>query len=77
MDSTQRLALEEAGISDFDTVIVAIGNYVEESVITTLNVKELGVNYVVAKASTEIHGKLLTELEQITWFFQSMRWGVI
>ena len=59
LDSTQRLALEEAGIPDFDTVIVAIGNYVEESVITTLNVKELGANYVVAKASTEIHGKLL------------------
>lgn len=59
LDSTQRLALEEAGIPDFDTVIVAIGNYVEESVITTLNVKELGVNYVVSKASSEIHGKLL------------------
>lgn len=59
LDSTQRLALQEAGIPDFDTVIVAIGNYVEESVITTLNVKELGVNYVVAKASSEIHGKLL------------------
>ena len=59
LDSTQRLALEEAGIPDFDTVIVAIGNYVEESVITTLNVKELGVNYVVSKASSEIHGKVL------------------
>lgn len=59
LDSTQRLALEEAGIPDFDTVIVAIGNYVEESVITTLNVKELGVKHVVSKASTEIHGKLL------------------
>ncbi|MGD1861263.1 MAG: potassium channel family protein [Leptolyngbyaceae cyanobacterium] len=59
LDSTQRLALEEAGIPDFDTVIVAIGNYIEESVITTLNAKELGVKYVVAKASSEIHGKLL------------------
>jgi trk system potassium uptake protein TrkA len=59
LDATQRLALEEAGIPDFDTVIVAIGNYVEESVITTLNVKELGVGYVVSKASSEIHGKLL------------------
>ncbi|NJN21404.1 MAG: TrkA family potassium uptake protein [Leptolyngbya sp. RL_3_1] len=59
LDSTQPIALKEAGIPDFDTVIVAIGNYVEESVITTLNVKELGVSYVVAKASSEIHGKLL------------------
>jgi trk system potassium uptake protein TrkA len=59
LDSTQRVALEEAGIPDFDTVIVAIGNYIEESVITTLNVKELGVNYCVSKASSETHGKLL------------------
>jgi trk system potassium uptake protein TrkA len=59
LDSTQPVALKEAGIPDFDTVIVAIGNYVEESVITTLNVKELGVSHVVSKASSEIHGKLL------------------
>ena len=42
-----------------DTVIVAIGNYLQESIITTLNVKEAGVKNVVAKASSEIHGKLL------------------
>ncbi|HIK46952.1 MAG TPA: TrkA family potassium uptake protein, partial [Leptolyngbyaceae cyanobacterium M65_K2018_010] len=51
--------LKEAGITEFDTVIVAIGNYVEESIITTLNLKEAGVKNVVAKASSEIHGKLL------------------
>ncbi|WP_239005478.1 potassium channel family protein [Gloeothece citriformis] len=59
LDSTKPIALKEAGIFEFDTVIVAIGNFIEESIITTLNVKEFGVNCVVAKASTEIHGKLL------------------
>lgn len=59
LDSTEPGALREAGIFEFDTVIVAIGNYVQESVITTLNLKEGGVNHVVAKASSEIHGKLL------------------
>ena len=59
LDSTQPVALKEAGILDFDTVIIAIGNYVQESIITTLNVKEAGVPHVVAKASSEIHGKLL------------------
>lgn len=59
LDATQRSALKEAGIPDFDTVIIAIGNYIEESVIATLNCKELGVAYVVAKASSEIHGKVL------------------
>ncbi|NEQ51117.1 MAG: TrkA family potassium uptake protein [Leptolyngbya sp. SIO3F4] len=62
MDSTQPSALQEAGIPDFDTVIVAIGNYIQESIITTLNVKEAGVANVVAKASTEIHGKLLEKV---------------
>ncbi len=59
LDSTEPAALKEAGIFEFDTVIVAIGNYLQESIITTLNVKEAGVPHVVAKASSEIHGKVL------------------
>ena len=59
LDSTDPAALKEAGILEFDTVIVAIGNFLQESIITTLNVKEAGVPLVVAKASSEIHGKLL------------------
>lgn len=62
LDTTQPNALKEAGILEFDTVIVAIGNYVEASVITTLNLKEAGVRHVVAKASSEIHGKLLNRV---------------
>jgi trk system potassium uptake protein len=59
LDSTEPESLKEAGIFEVDTVIVAIGNYLQESIITTLNVKEAGVAQVVAKASSEIHGKLL------------------
>ena len=59
LDSTEPEALKEAGIFEMDTVIVAIGNYLQESIITTLNVKEAGVKNVIAKASSEIHGKLL------------------
>ncbi|QZZ19197.1 TrkA family potassium uptake protein [Leptothermofonsia sichuanensis E412] len=62
LDSTQPTALREAGIFEQDTVIVAIGNYVQESIITTLNVKEGGVRHVVAKASSEIHMKLLLKV---------------
>ena len=51
--------MAEAGIFEFDTAIVAIGNYLQESIITTLNLKEGGVSNVVSKASTEVHGKLL------------------
>ncbi|HAX76857.1 MAG TPA: potassium transporter [Cyanobacteria bacterium UBA11372] len=62
LDSTEPSALKEAGIFEFDTVIVAIGNYLQESIITTLNLKEGGVPHVVAKASSEVHGKLLKKV---------------
>jgi len=59
LDSTEPAALQEAGVFEFDTVIVAIGNYIQQSIITTLNLKEGGVPYVIAKASSEVHCKLL------------------
>ena len=62
LDSTDPEALEEAGVLEFDTVIVAIGNYIEASVITTLNLKDAGVESVIAKASSDIHGKLLNKV---------------
>ncbi len=62
IDSKDPAALKEAGILEQDTVIVAIGNFVQESIITTLNVKEGGVPYVVAKASSEVHETLLRKV---------------
>ncbi|NEQ21974.1 MAG: TrkA family potassium uptake protein [Microcoleus sp. SIO2G3] len=62
LDSTDPVALREAGVFEFNTIIVAIGNYVEESVITTLNLKESGVAHVAAKASSQIHEKLLRKV---------------
>jgi trk system potassium uptake protein len=62
LDSTDPLALKEAGVFEFDTAIVAIGKYIEESIITTLNLKEAGVPYVIAKASSDIHAKLLQKV---------------
>jgi trk system potassium uptake protein len=62
LDSTDPLALQEAGVFEFDTVIIAIGNYLQESIITTLNIKEAGVPNVVAKAASDIHAKLLQKV---------------
>ncbi|MEG4024045.1 MULTISPECIES: TrkA family potassium uptake protein [unclassified Microcoleus] len=62
LDSTEPSALAEAGIFEFETVIVAIGNYLAESITTTLNLKEGGVSHVIAKASSETHLKLLKKV---------------
>ena len=57
LDSTDDTALREAGIFEIETVIVAIGNYLKESIITCLNLKEGGVKSVVAKVSSDTHEK--------------------
>ena len=45
--------LKEAGIQDADVVIVAMGTQLEASVITILNLKELGIKKIIAKANNE------------------------
>ena len=61
-DSTDKDALIEAGITNCDAVVVAIGKDIDSSILATLNLKELGVKYVVAKATSEQHGKLLSKI---------------
>ena len=54
--------LEEAGIQNCGTVIVCIGEHVEASILTTLNVIELGVPRVIAKAISAEHGRVLQKI---------------
>lgn len=54
--------LEEAGLQNCGTVIVCIGEHVEASILATLNVIELGVPRVIAKAISPEHGKVLQKI---------------
>lgn len=58
-DATNIRVLEEAGFAHCDTVVVALGESIEGSVMATVNCKDLGIKTVVAKASTEAHGRVL------------------
>ena len=62
IDSTSEAALRSLGITNFDVVIVSIGQDIQASIFTTLVLKELGVNYIVAKARTSLHGKVLQKI---------------
>ena len=61
-DSTDLYALDEVGMRTFDTVVVAIGSDMESSILTTLNLLDLGVGQVIAKASHDKHGKVLERI---------------
>lgn len=58
-DAADETVLQSLGIRNFDTVVVAIGQDMEASILITLMLKEMGVKMVVAKAATEAHGKVL------------------
>ncbi len=61
-DGTDPAALRVLRIHEFDTVVVAIGDNVEASVITVLHCRDLGVPYLVAQAQDEAHGRILKRL---------------
>lgn len=61
-DATDENALKALGIRNFDVVIVGIGHDIQASILITVILKELGVKTVVAKAQTELHGKVLVKV---------------
>ena len=61
-DATQPHVLEEAGFGECDIVVVAIGSNIEASMMARANCKELGIPTVVAKATSELHGKILRRI---------------
>ena len=61
-DATNARTLEDAGMRECDVAVVAIGSNIEASMLATANCKDLGVEVVVAKATSEIHGKILEKI---------------
>jgi trk system potassium uptake protein TrkA len=58
-DASAKENLEALGITDMDVVVVSLGSAMEASILTVLHLHELGLKRIVAKASTEDHGKIL------------------
>jgi len=61
-DATNEHMLRNLGITNFDVVVVAIGVDLQASILTSLLVKEMGAKYVLAKARTTLHGKVLEKI---------------
>lgn len=68
--------LKELGLSNFDVVIVSIGSDLQASIMATLIVKELGVSKIVAKAQSELHGKVLKKIGADKVIFPERDMGV-
>lgn len=54
--------LRSLGVSSFDCAIVAIGDSLADSVLATMNLKELGVPKIICKAYDETHRRVMLKL---------------
>ena len=61
-DATNVQALKQIGASQFPIAVVGIGTSIEASVLTTLNLVDLNVGQIWAKAISHSHGKILERL---------------
>jgi trk/ktr system potassium uptake protein len=59
MNSTDERALKLNRIQDVDAVILAIGNNIEVSVLTTVILKRMGVSNIYAKVDSKVHARIL------------------
>ena len=61
-DAQDKEVLRSLGVRNFDCAVIAIGDNLAASVLITMNLKELGVKYIVCKAHDETHRRVLEKL---------------
>jgi trk system potassium uptake protein TrkA len=62
LDAADEDALRGAGAADFTTAVVAISSDAEPSIFATMVLKRLGVQNVIAKAGSLLHGEILSRV---------------
>ena len=61
-DARDKDVLRALGVKDFDCAVVAIGGSLADSVLATMNLKELGLKHIVCKAHDQTHRQVLLKL---------------
>ena len=59
IDSTDEESLAASGVKDVDVAVVAMGEDIESSILTTALLKNLNIKEIVARACTKLHAQIL------------------
>lgn len=62
VNNLEKKTLIEAGIDHCDVVINCIGEHIDTSILTTLNIVSMNIPRVIAKATSSQHGEILKKL---------------
>lgn len=61
-DATDPDVLAELGVGGFDAGIVGVSADIDRSILITMQLKDLGVPNIIAKAQTGLHGRILAKV---------------
>jgi trk system potassium uptake protein len=61
-DATEESVLRDLNVGQFDGAAVVIGENMEAGILATANLKDLGVPFVVARAMSKLHGRVLERI---------------
>lgn len=61
-DSTDEATLKELGLKNIDHVIVAIGDNIQASILTTVILTDLDIKMITVKANNDYHEKILNKI---------------
>lgn len=75
-DATNPEAMKQLGIRNYDGAIVGIGHNLETSVLITMQLKEMGVPFIMVKASTDIEGRILAKVGADKVIFPDREMGI-
>jgi trk system potassium uptake protein TrkA len=62
LDVTDERALRSVNISEVDVAVVAIGDHIEQSILSVTMLRKLGVGRVIARATSVLHEHVLHEI---------------
>ncbi len=61
-DATEEKILRKLGLSDFDIGIVAIGENIEASILSTLLLKDSGIKHIIVKSMNQSHSRIAAKV---------------
>ncbi|MGM9665669.1 MAG: potassium channel family protein [Eubacteriales bacterium] len=62
VNNLQKKTLMETGLHNCDVAVVCIGEHIDTSILTTLNLVSMGIPKIIAKATSFEHGEILKKL---------------
>ncbi|WZL72023.1 TrkA family potassium uptake protein [Clostridiaceae bacterium 35-E11] len=61
-NASDERTIKAIGVSNFDVCVIAMGSDIQASILIGIMLKEAGAKYVVAKAQSELHAKVLFKI---------------